>query len=121
VSAKTSCVLPPTFLRSRFKHHGGVTRREGHEGYFLKSSDDLSVHLKVSCPLYYLDTDKPNVYGHVLLEAVPRLWAISKADKETRFVTSVKANRNYDKMFSRLGADPSRIIRIDSNRPIATA
>lgn len=117
-SQHTSKLLPPTFLRRRFAHHGGVMWNEEAHAYFLKSSDSLDVHTRVECPLYFADTDKPDVFGHVLLEALPRLWAAAKADKDTRFATSIKPHRNYDKLFTWLGVDPSRIVRID--RPVVS-
>lgn len=117
VSQRTSAVLAPTFLRKRYKHHGGVSWDGEKQGYTLKSSASMAIHVRAECPLYFIDTDKPDVFGHVLLEALPRLWAAAKAEKDTYFVTSVQASRNYDKMLRQLGIPTSRILRI--NGPVA--
>jgi capsular polysaccharide biosynthesis protein len=111
-----SKVLPQTFLRGRYKHHGGIFRADDGERYHLKAPSDLSIHTRVTRPLYFADTDKPDVFGHVLLEVLPRLWALDEVRREALVTTSVRAARNYDVLFRAMGVDPNRIVRIE--RPV---
>ncbi|WP_159992330.1 DUF563 domain-containing protein [Roseomonas sp. 18066] len=116
VSTQTSEVLSASFLRKRSYHHGGVRHNVDTDSYDLKSPSALTIHTRCQTPIYFADTDQPDIYGHVLLEALPRLWALDRVHPRMPVVTSVMPHRSYDLMFEALGVPADRLIRI--NHPV---
>lgn len=116
LDAKSSKLLEPTFLRERTKVHGGVARIARTDTFQLRYSPKTWVVVQIDRPVFFADTDRPGVYGHVLLEAVTRLWALRHMGMDTAVATSVRMNRNYAKLFACLGARKEDIIQVD--RPL---
>jgi hypothetical protein len=112
LNSSDSSILPYTFMRNRLHHHGGLAlQKDGsYESKFDLKDKDI---LKVDYPLYHADTDHPDVYGHVLLEVIPNLWAQDLiTDKAMKIATSIKLSPGYLAMFDALGVKPERIERI---------
>lgn len=109
-------VLPPTFLRGRMKQHGGLRRKSPEDdSYSLRIQCDAPP-LKINENVYFVETDHPKVFGHVLVEALPMLWGYGYVPKGTKVATSIIMTPNYVKMFKALGVDVDSVITI--NRPV---
>lgn len=112
-------ILGPTFLRERTKIHGGVARIGKTDNFQLRYSPQSWDIKPVGKPVLFADTDRPGVHGHVLLEAITRLWALRHLDEGLVVATSVRMNRTYSKLFTQLGARKDDIIQI--NQPLHAA
>lgn len=109
VDATHNEVTPYTFMRNRRYHHGGVQLQE--DGSY-KSKYNVSKLPVLHCdhPIYHADTDHPDVYGHVLLEVIPSLWAVDLIqEKSLKVATSIKLGAGYTSMFRALGISEERI------------
>ncbi|GGF81835.1 hypothetical protein GCM10011402_38070 [Paracoccus acridae] len=95
---------------------GGIIRLPKTDKFQLKYPITSLDTYQLDKPIFFADTDRPGVYGHVLLEAVTRLWALRQLGIDVAVATSVRMNRNYQQLFTHLGAHPDNTIFID--RPI---
>lgn len=109
-------VMPPTFLRGRMKQHGALTRTSPDDDSYSLRDNQLLPSIKLDEEVYYVETDHPKVFGHVLVEALPMLWGYGYVPKGTKVATSIKLNRSYLKLFNALGVSQDSIISID--RPV---
>ncbi|HUS84805.1 MAG TPA: glycosyltransferase 61 family protein [Anaerolineales bacterium] len=116
LDAKRSELIPPTFSRQRFCYHGGVIYLPEKEMYETRDPVDLRFCIHTDCPVYYADTEIPYVYGHVLLEALTRLWALDEVPGDVPIATSVKPDRTFERLLSCFGLTTDRILHID--RPV---
>lgn len=109
-------ILPQTFLRHRRSLHGAVRKRQWSDRFEpCVPVGNLELET-IDRPLFFADTDHPDVYGHVLLEALPRLWALRRAGIAVSVATSVPVSGAYAPLFRRLGVDIDSVTAID--RPI---
>jgi hypothetical protein len=112
IDSVTNSILPYSFMRNRRYHHGGVKLLESGK-YKAKYDISLLPELKCDSPLYYADTDHPDVYGHVLLEVLPSFWAKDLVnDRGLKVATSVKMSRGYLSMFEALGVKEDKIVQV---------
>jgi capsular polysaccharide biosynthesis protein len=113
IDAETQTLDEDSFLRLPRGYHHGL-RREVKSTYRLRrknqSVDDVAAPIDEPC--YYAETDWPHIYGNVLLEVIPRLWAINEADPGVKVVTSVKMGQTYNTIFRHLGVDVEKMTRI---------
>lgn len=112
VHSKTNELQSYTFMRNRKFHHGGVKLLEDGT-YRPKYKIQKLPTVKYDFPVYHADTDHPEVYGHVLLEALSSLWATELVrEKDVRIITSVKPTPGYRSMFRSLGISDERLIHL---------
>lgn len=112
IDSVADSILPHSFLRNRRYHHGGVKLLESGK-YKYKNDISQLPELKCDSPLYYADTDHPDVYGHVLLEVIPSFWAKDLVtEKGLKVATSVRMSRGYLSMFEALGIKEDNIVQV---------
>lgn len=115
VDRRTSELLYPTFIREGMVWHGGLTK--GEDGtYELTYETPGDVATTIGETMYYAETDFPEVYGHVLIEVLPALWAYHRLDDRPRVASSIEMNRTYAMMLRALDVDADSVVAID--RPI---
>lgn len=116
LNAETCEILNYTFLRGPYQVHGGLSRVSKANDFQLRYSLSSPDVQQLNKPVFFADTDRPGVYGHVLLEAITRLWALRQCGLDASVATSVRMNKNYARLFSYLGANLEDMIVID--RPL---
>lgn len=109
-------LVPQSFLRGRTRNHGGLRFDEA-TGYTLKKASFIPKAERLEGAFYHADTDFPEIYGHFLMDVLPRLWALSELDRSVSLATSVKIGRSHIAMLSALGIPEDRVYRI--TRPVA--
>ncbi len=111
---KDGKVLSASFMRNRKHHHGGI-KHIGNDLYTLPNSSFTAPVREINEPIYHADTDHPEVFGHVLLEAIPALWAKDLiGERNIKIATSVKMNKSYASMFQALDIKDKDICYLDS-------
>lgn len=109
-------MLAPSFIRKRTGWHGGLRHRPEDDSYLLRQPARLDIVLHARRPVYFADTEMPQIYGHMLLEAFTRLWAIGQVERDMPVVTSVRMNASYAKVFACLGVPAERVVEL--TRPL---
>ncbi len=105
-----------SFRRRRFNYHGGL-KHKGDDFFSPRRDDHKLPELQVNDPIYYVDTEHPDIYGHFLIEVLPDLWAYHLLGvNNLKVATSVKMNKDYIQMLDSIGIKSEDIIHID--RPI---
>lgn len=114
LNTNDSSVHSLTFRRRRLNYHGGIKHIE--DDLYKPRHDEYKKDSRTeSDPLYYVDTEHPDIFGHFLIEVVPDLWAVNLlGDHKLKIATSVKMNRSYLAMLGTLGIRPERIVHIDA-------
>lgn len=111
LSKNSNSLIPYTFMRNRLHHHGGLSLQK--DGSY-QTKYDIEKLKKVDYPLYHADTDHPDVYGHILLEVIPSLWAIDFiSDSRMKIATSINLFSGYLAIFEALGIGPDKIHRLE--------
>jgi len=64
-------------------------------------------------PVFIADTSH-QIYGHVLLEIMPRLLMLEHCPPDTLVLTGVKMQPPYPAMFAAMGVDPARLVRLET-------
>lgn len=106
-------LMPSTFMRNRKHHHGGVKYQNDGTYSITKKHNEFKETKVFEYPVYHADTDHPDVYGHVLLEVIPSLWARDLlADKNLKIATSIKLNNSYSAMFNALNIKPDQVLSL---------
>ena len=107
-------ILQPSFLRSRKSVHGGVRYLPAEDRYRVKAKIVGSVLDLGNRPVVSIDTDRPDVYGHVLLETFSRLWAMDGliVDPDWRVITSSALSSDLVAIFALFGVPRERLLRI---------
>ena len=103
-------LLPQSFMRGRKEHHAGLKRMK--KQFRLRRWRDLSQHDRLETPAYFSDTDYPATYGHVLMEALPRLWAFDRVDPDRTVVSGVALTPSYVKMLTCLNVNLERYVHL---------
>ena len=105
-------VMPLTFMRNRKHHHGGI-KYQTDGTYKLSKYYEGEVCKLIENPIYHADTDHPDVYGHVILEVIPSLWAKDlMSDKDMKIATSIKMNKSYSAVFDALNIKQEQVLKI---------
>jgi capsular polysaccharide biosynthesis protein len=107
-------ILQPSFLRGRKSVHGGVRYLPAQDRYRLRAEVAGPVLDFGDQPVVSIDTDRPNAYGHVLLETFSRLWAMDrlKVNPDWRIVTSSVLSPGLVAIFALFGVPPERLLQI---------
>lgn len=105
-------VLSQSFKKRRRQRHFGLDH-VGDLRYRLREAFDPADERRVSGPVFYLDCEFPDIYGHHLLEVWLQTWALDLLDRtDLHFATSVLLRPYVTQMLSRLGVPAERIIPI---------
>ena len=82
-----------------------------HEQFHARRPQELVPAARWDEPVYWADTCSPDIYGHMLLEALPQLWGYREAGVKT-VATSVPRDRTCLMLMEALGvaADDVRTI-----------
>lgn len=109
---KDGSIHSESFRRKRTNYHGGL-KHKGDDLFHPRRDDYKNTHVKLDHPIYYVDTEHPDIFGHFLIEVLPDLWGfhLVKSPK-LKLASSVKMSASYLKMLSTLGIFESDIIHI---------
>ncbi|MCZ4060266.1 glycosyltransferase family 61 protein [Pantoea sp. LMR881] len=106
-------IMPSTFMRNRKHHHGGVKYQNDGTYIITKKYEETHEAKLIESPVYHADTDHPDVYGHVLLEVIPSLWAKDLlSEKDLKIATSIKMNKSYAAIFNALNIKLNKVITL---------
>ncbi|MCZ4058020.1 glycosyltransferase 61 family protein [Pantoea sp. LMR881] len=102
-----------SFRRRRFNYHGGIKHKG--DDFFVPRREDHKLECReIADPLYYVDTEHPDIFGHFLIEVLPDLWAFHLIGiKNLKVATSVKMNSAYLKMLASVGIGSDQVVHID--------
>lgn len=81
----------------------------------LSFTDPLRRQAAVSFdqPVFLADTSH-QIYGHFLLEVLPRLLLLDHCPSDTLVLTGVKMQPPYPEMFAAMGVDPARVVSLET-------
>lgn len=106
-------VCQATFRRRRINYHGGI-KHVGNDLFKPRRDDYTNQSSCVDGPIYYADTEHPDIFGHFLIEVLPDLWAFHLLGiKNLKIATSVRMNESYLKMLNAIGISSDQIVHID--------
>jgi hypothetical protein len=112
VDATTGRVVPYPMMAGESHPHNGL--RVWPDGK-LSFTHPLRRRTAVSFeqPVFLADTSH-HIYGHVLLEVLPRLLFLDHCPPDTLVLTGVKMQPPYPEMFAAMGVDPARIVSLET-------
>lgn len=110
LDAKTGRVVPHPILAGETHPHNGL--RVWPDGR-LSLFEPVRRRTAVSFdrPVFVADTSHL-IYGHILLEVLPRLLLLEQCPPDTLVVTSLKMEPPYPAMFAAMGVHPARVVTL---------
>lgn len=106
----TGKVIPHPILAGESLPHNGL--RAWPDGRLsLHSGLPRGTAVTLDEPVFVADTSH-QIYGHILLEVLPRLLLLAQCPPETRVLTSLPMHPPYPAMFAAMGVDPSRVLAL---------
>ena len=102
-------LLKPSLNRLDHRWHPSFSVHE--EQFHARNPADFVPVARWDEPVYWADTHSPDVYGHMLLEALPQLWGYREAGVRT-VATSVLPDRSFLTLLGALGVEPDDVRRI---------
>ncbi len=105
-------VLSQSFKKRRRQRHFGVDQ-VGDLSYRLRRRFDAADERRLSGPVFYLDCEFPDIYGHHLLEVWMQTWALELLDRhDLTFATSIMLRPYVTEMLRQLGVPAERVVAI---------
>lgn len=106
---------PPGLMQASFNGRTGL----GHPAFekrgtafHPRSPADFRRVRRVDEPLYWADTGHPQIFGHLLLEVLPQMWAYAQV-KGAKVATSVPLDRTALRLMEAMGVGADLIVPID--------
>jgi capsular polysaccharide biosynthesis protein len=105
-------VVGASFKKTPRQRHFGLTHH-GLRRYSLEPPHPLTAERRIDQPVYYLDCEFPDIYGHNLLEVWPQTWALPLLGRtDLLFATSVRLRPYVLEVLGHLGVPPERIVAV---------
>jgi capsular polysaccharide biosynthesis protein len=105
-------LLSQSFKKRRRQRHFGVDQ-VGDLTYRLRRRFDVADERRLGGPVFYLDCEFPDIYGHHLLEVWMQTWALDLLDRDDlTFATSIMLRPYVTQMLGQLGVPAERIVAI---------
>ena len=112
LDARTGRVIPhPIMAGETLPHNGLRTWPDGKLSLFgpLRRRPATTFDQ----PAFIADTSHL-IYGHVLLEIMPRLLMLEHCPPDTPVLTSLRMQPPYPAMFAAMGVDPARVVTLET-------
>ncbi|MEB3767532.1 glycosyltransferase family 61 protein [Acinetobacter sp. MD2] len=106
-----------SYFRENMKGFHGALHRLGNNQFKTKVPFNGQYDV-TDKPIYSIDTDWPNGFGHILLDSLPRLWALHSAPKDAILVNTLAHQEILRFFLAALDIDPNRLHFL--KRPVLT-